>query len=122
MKLVLITLGWISIGLGIVGIFLPLLPTTPFLILAAFFFSKGSDRLHHWLLNQPRFGTVIRDWEERGVIRPQAKKKAVLAILVVFSLTLLFVRVSLAIKAIVALIGLTVLVFILTRPSGEEGG
>jgi uncharacterized membrane protein YbaN (DUF454 family) len=69
----MIAFGWLSLALGFVGIFLPLLPTTPFVLLAAFFFSKGSKRLHRWLREHPRFGRYVRDWEEEQVIPPVGK-------------------------------------------------
>ncbi len=69
----MIGLGWIVLAVGIVGIFVPLLPTTPFVLLAAFFFSKGSKRLHLWLREHPRFGRYVRDWEAEQVIPPFGK-------------------------------------------------
>jgi len=67
-KIVLALLGLISLGLGIIGAFLPLLPTVPFVLLSAYLFAKSSDRLHNWLLNHRIFGQIIRDFrEERGI-------------------------------------------------------
>ena len=68
--------GGLSLALGIVGIFVPLLPTTPFVLLAAFCFSRGSTRCEHWLLNHPRFGPMVRDWRERHAIPLRAKQLA----------------------------------------------
>ena len=116
-KWVWLTLGWFFFALGVIGIFLPLLPTTPFLILTALCFSRGSATLHRWLLAQPHFGQTLRDWETNGVVRPKAKRAATLAISLLFSLTLGFVQVALWIKAVVAAIGVGVLIFIWTRPS-----
>ena len=112
----LIVLGWICILLGAIGIFVPLLPTTPFMILAALLFSKGSPRLHAWLLSRPKFGKAISDWEKKGIIRLRAKWIATISIVLCFSATLIFVEVGTAIKAIILLIGLSVLIFIWTRP------
>lgn len=112
-----VALGCLSLALGFVGIFLPLLPTTPFVLLAAFFFSRGSERLHGWLLGHRLFGPLIRDWEAHGVIRPRAKQLATALILPLFTYTLVFVRVSGTVKAMVGGIGLAVLVFLWTRPS-----
>jgi uncharacterized membrane protein YbaN (DUF454 family) len=69
----MIALGWTSLGVGALGVFLPLLPTTPFVLLAAFFFSRGSKRLHLWLTGHPRFGRYVRDWEAEQVIPPVGK-------------------------------------------------
>jgi len=114
---IFVTLGWISLGLGVIGIPLPILPTVPFVILAAFFFSKGSKKLHLWLLSQPYLGKMVQDWEESGVIRPRAKVVSTTMIVALFSYTLVFVQVIVLIKLVVATIGITVLTFIWTRPS-----
>jgi uncharacterized membrane protein YbaN (DUF454 family) len=68
--------GGCSLLLGIVGIFLPLLPTTPFVLLAAFCFSRGSLRCERWLLQHPRFGPMVRDWRAHHAIPRRAKQLA----------------------------------------------
>ena len=73
MKTICIILGTISLGLGILGIFLPLLPTTPFLLLTAALYFKGSPRLYQWLLNHKYFGTYIRNLRENKAIPLRAK-------------------------------------------------
>lgn len=70
--------GLAFVALGFVGIFLPVLPTTPFLILAAACFARSSTRLEGWLLNHRRFGPMLRDWRARGAI-PMRGKWAALA-------------------------------------------
>jgi uncharacterized membrane protein YbaN (DUF454 family) len=77
MRAVWYTLGWVCVGLGVVGITLPLLPTTVFLLAAAGFFARSSPTLHGWLLAHPRLGPPIADWRAHGVIRPAAKRLAV---------------------------------------------
>lgn len=78
-----LTLGWVFLALGVLGIFLPVLPTTPFILLAAWGFSRGSERLHRALLEHRRFGPLIRDWEEHRVIRLRAKILATTMIVMV---------------------------------------
>ena len=108
--------GLISLILGVIGIFLPLLPTTPFVLLAAFCFSKGSTRLHDWLIHQPAFGPLILDWEQHGSISRSAKISASVSMVALFSITFFIVNVGLAVKGVMSLIGLGVLGFIWTRP------
>jgi len=79
--------GLISLGLGIIGAVLPLLPTVPFLLLAAFCFARSSDRLHGWLLHHPTFGPAIRNWRDHGAISRRAKRLATVSILAAFSLS-----------------------------------
>ncbi|MES2715406.1 MAG: YbaN family protein [Pseudomonadota bacterium] len=70
------TAGVLALLAGLVGIFLPLLPTTPFVLLAAFCFSRGSARLEAWLLAHPRFGPLIADWRARRAMPLRAKQLA----------------------------------------------
>lgn len=73
--------GFILVGLAVLGIFLPLLPTTPLLLLAAACFSRSSERWHHWLLNHRTFGPIIRNWQERRCMPRRAKGVAILMII-----------------------------------------
>lgn len=119
-KAALIVAGWVCLALGLIGAFLPILPTTPFVILAAFLFSKGSTRLHRWLVSRPYLGPMIVDWEAHGVIRLRAKVLATIVIVLLFGYTLGFVPVPVWIKAVVTAIGVGVLAFIWSRPSAPQ--
>lgn len=74
-------LAYASLGIGIVGIFVPGLPTTVFVLLSAYAAARGSERLHHWLLAHPRFGPAIRDWQAHGAVSRRAKWSATWAML-----------------------------------------
>ncbi|WP_268800191.1 YbaN family protein [Pseudomonas huanghezhanensis] len=73
----LIAVGWLSVGLGVIGIFLPVLPTTPFLLLAAACFARSSPRFYHWLVNNKRLGPWIRDYLEGNGIPLKGKVYAI---------------------------------------------
>jgi uncharacterized membrane protein YbaN (DUF454 family) len=72
-KTVYVILGSVSLGLGIVGVFLPVLPTTPFLLLAAALYLKGSPRLYEWLIDHKYLGPYIRNYRENKAIPLRAK-------------------------------------------------
>jgi uncharacterized protein len=84
----LLTLAAICLLLGVIGIFVPVLPTVPFLILAAWAASRSSPRLHRWLVTHPRFGRPLRDWEMHGVV-PRYAKWAATVMLAISAATLL---------------------------------
>ena len=112
--------GIISLILGVIGIFLPLLPTTPFVLLAAYCFSKSSEKLHQWLLNHKYLGKIIREWEMYGVIRTRIKWVATVSIVVMVSYPLTFMVPYLWLKLVIILSISLVLLFIWTRPSHPE--
>ncbi len=108
--------GLVALGLGAIGVFLPLLPTTPFILLAAFAFARSSKRWHFWLHRHKTFGPIIRDWRRHGTIGRRAKIVGVLSMAAVLgvSFALQVGPVVLAVQAI-ALIGAAA--FLLSRPS-----
>jgi uncharacterized protein len=67
------TAGAFALALAIIGVVLPIVPQVPFAILAAFFFSKGSPRIHQWIRKNKYMGRSVRDWEDHRVIRPNLK-------------------------------------------------
>jgi len=72
-KLLFAILGWVFVMVGVVGIFLPLLPTTPFLLLAAYCFNQSSDKFHRWLLSHKVLGPPVKNWQEHRIIARKAK-------------------------------------------------
>lgn len=110
------SLGLVCVALALVGVFLPLLPTVPFLLLASFLFARSSSRLHNWLLSHRTFGPMIDDWNSSGAIRLPAKKMATVSIVGVFSISLIL-GVPHHVLIIQAVVLSCVLIFIWTRPS-----
>ncbi len=80
MRTIYLVLGLVAVAAGIVGIFLPILPTVPFMLLAAFFFARSNPAWERRILEHPHFGPPIRAWRERGAIGRGAKFAAVLAL------------------------------------------
>ena len=113
MRTTFVLMGHTSMALGIVGIFVPLLPTTPFVLLAAVCYSRGSERFNSWLHQHPRFGPMLHSWREHRAISRRAKVAAVIT--VVASITYSVVRLDLPWNAVALLVGAAVLAFILTR-------
>ncbi|MBQ2414487.1 MAG: YbaN family protein [Rikenellaceae bacterium] len=92
MKTVYIILGSLSLALGIVGIFIPLLPTTPLLLLSAALYFRSSPQLYEWLLNHPKLGTYIRNFREYNAIPLRAK---------IVSITLLWLTIGYCVVAVI---------------------
>lgn len=90
MRVLLATAGMLCTAVGIIGIFLPLIPTTGPLLLAAYFFAKSSPRLHRWLVTHPRFGRFITDFQEGRGIPLRGKVVATVAMTAAFSYTIYF--------------------------------
>lgn len=90
-KYLWVSLGILSLGLGIIGVFIPLLPTTPFLLLAAGFFFKGSEKLYRWLLNHKLLGSYIRNYREHKAIPLTTKILAVVTLWAAILYSMIFV-------------------------------
>ena len=109
------TLGWIAFGLGMAGVFLPLLPTFPFILLAAFFFARGSPRAHGWLRQHPWFGQALRDWEAGRGLTAENKARALGLMWVVMLATALLIAKELWIKGVLLGIAGAVTAYLLFR-------
>ncbi len=113
----LLALGWFCVGLGVIGIFLPVMPTTIFLLIALWAFARSSPRFHQWLLDHPTLGHYITDWTEHRIIPVRAKIVA----LTLMSLSLAWLwfasNAPMFVNVLVTAILAAVATFILTRPS-----
>ena len=115
-RLLYLCLGFACVALGALGIVLPLLPTVPFMLLAAFFFARSSPRLEAWIVGHRRFGPHIRAWRELGAISPAGKRAALAAF--AFSAVLGLVLLPFPWLLVPAGAGLVGGSWIATRPDG----
>ena len=114
-RLLWITGGLIALGCGFLGLFLPLLPTVPFLLLAAFCFARSSQSLHDWLVAHDTLGPPIRDWRDRGAVSARAKRFASVSAAAALVLTWALGFGTLALAVQTAALA-CVLTFLWTRP------
>ena len=111
--------GLALLGVGIVGVVTPVLPGTVFLILSLFCFKRSSPRLENWLLNHPRFGPTLREWEENRSIKARTKIVAIATMWLCIAVSVLFVDQAWVIALLVAL-GAFGTWYIATRSTGKS--
>ncbi|ATB39550.1 hypothetical protein CYFUS_004994 [Cystobacter fuscus] len=114
-------IGFICVGLGMLGAFLPLLPATPFLLLALWAFSRSSPRFHHWLYTHPHFGSRLQEWNQYGTVPVKVKASAISAMGVSFALMAFVLRVKWPVLALSGSLMLVGAAYILSRPSRPPG-
>ncbi|MDD9179071.1 MULTISPECIES: YbaN family protein [Aliivibrio] len=109
-------IGVIALVLGLIGVFLPLLPTTPFLIFASACFMRASPRIHAWLIKHPYLGPPIVEWQACKTIKASIKKKAFVMIVLSFLLSIIIAPV-LWVKFLLLVLAITLLYWFSTIPS-----
>ena len=114
LRILLVIAGTLCVGLGIVGIFVPVLPTTPFLLLAAVCYARGSQRFYGWLLNNKWFGSYIRNYLERKGITLRAKIVTVTLLWITIGASVAFAVETLVLKLILVIIAIGVSIHILS--------
>lgn len=114
------TAGLLALATGAAGVVLPLLPATPFLLLAAFCFARGSPRLHRWLIGHRIFGPPIENWRRHGAIGRNAKISAAAVMAATFAGSALF-GASLLVLTIQGVVLSGAALFVLTRPGVPRG-
>ncbi len=114
---VFIALGFICVGLGTAGVVLPLLPTTPFILLAAFFFARSSPRFDAWLLRHRWFGSLVRDWRAGRGLSVRAKVISLVAIAITFTITIVFAIHTTWLRVLLVVIAFSVSTFLLRLPT-----
>lgn len=112
--------GHVSVGLAVLGVFLPLLPTTPFLLLAAACYARGSVRFYNWLLNSATFGPIIRNWREHRSVAPRHKVLGITVIVLSIGSTVIFFVPNIYGKIALSLLGLGWIIVMLRLPTRRE--
>ena len=120
LRLVLMALGWLWVGIAFLGVFIPVLPTTGPIILAAFLFSKSSERFDHWLVSNRFFGGIVKDWRSGEGFTVRAKVVAVTAIIVSFAITTTFVLTGPYVRIGMWLLAAAIATYVVTRPTKRE--
>jgi len=116
-RVIYLVLGVFSLSIAFVGVFLPLIPTTGPVLLAAFFFARSSERFDHWLETNALFGGIVRDWRAGVGFSVRGKSVAVAAIATTFTISILFATDSMPLRLLLILLGLSIATFVVTRPT-----
>ena len=114
-RYLVIILGWLSVVLGVVGIFLPLLPTTPFILLAAWCFSRSSPTFHNWLISHPKLGPIVDTWSNGGGLPIKVRNRIIIVMWASMILSMLLIAKVWSAVLLVA-IGTSVTIYIMRRP------
>ena len=117
---VFFALGMVFLALGAVGAFLPVIPTTGPLLLAAYFFARSSERIHTWLTTHPRFGKLISDFQDGRGLPFRTKVTAVVAMTAAFAFSVGWVLDNTALRITVAAIGVWAIWYVISRPTSDR--
>jgi len=119
-RVMLVAAGTLCVGLGIVGLFMPVLPTTPFLLLAAACYARASSRFYNWLLNNRIFGPTIREWRRYRSIPYRTKLTAIALMGVTLTSSIVFFVRSPYLQAALAALGVALAVWMYRIPSRDR--
>ena len=120
LRFLFLGLGIFFVSLGFVGIFLPILPTTPFMLLAAACFARSSPRFYQWLTTHRIFGPALRDWREHRALSRKTKGTAIGLIIVTFSVSVGFFVRAPFFRIILVILAVVVVLFLLSIPSRKS--
>jgi len=112
-KILLLVIGFVSLAFGVLGVFLPLLPTTPFLLLSCICFLKSSDKMHSWLIEHKIFGTYLKNYLEKRGMSLRAKFTALLLLWGGIGYSVFLLRSSIFLLILLPIIALSVTIHIL---------
>jgi uncharacterized membrane protein YbaN (DUF454 family) len=116
LRILLIMVGWLSVVLGVIGIFLPILPTTPFLLLAAACFVRTSPKFYQWLVGHPKLGKYLAYYLEGKGIPFKAKVYTIALMTISMSVTAYLVPIT-AVRILLPLVGVLVALYIVRQPT-----
>ncbi|MGI9666536.1 MAG: YbaN family protein [Acidimicrobiia bacterium] len=117
LRVLLLALGFAFLGLAFIGIAVPGLPTTGPVLLAAFLFSKSSERFDNWLVTNRLFGTIVQDWRAGRGFSVRGKTIAIVAIAISFGITTIFFVDNIYLRVALWLLAIGIAIYILTRPT-----
>lgn len=120
LRVILLFLGFLFLGLAVIGTLLPIMPTVPFLLLAIWCFSRSSERMHQWILNLPTVGVELRAWEEEGAISNRAKIWTTVVMIGLVAIPMWFRELALWVKLMALVVTVLVLAFVLSRPKPKS--
>jgi len=119
-KVIFVLAGTISLGLGAVGVFLPILPTTPFLLLSAACYYKGSERMHQWLLSNRLFGSYVRNYKEGKGISLTGKIWTLSLLWITICLSAFYMMNNYAVQIVLFAVAIAVTIHIMTLPTARR--
>ena len=120
LRWLLVTLGLVTAALGLLGAFLPILPTTPFLLVAGACFARSSPELHRRMLAMRAFGPYLEQWQREHTVPPEAKRRAYGLVVVTFAVSIWLVDAT-GLRILIAAIGVALLAFLASLPVGTRG-
>ena len=112
----LITIGWLSVILGVIGAFLPILPTPPFILFAAWCFARSSERFYQWIIENKYFGPIITEWEKGNGISRKTRTRALLMMWFSLCFSMLVIRQCWAVL-LLSSIGVFATLYLFKQPS-----
>jgi hypothetical protein len=120
MRLMLVAVGTGCVGLGVLGLFLPVLPTTPFLLLAAACYARASSRFYNWLLNNRTFGPTIREWRRYRSIPYRTKSTAIALMALTLASSIVFFVRNPALQMALTALGVLLAIWMYRIPSRDR--
>jgi uncharacterized protein len=119
-RLLLLATGFVAVGLGIAGLVLPVLPTTPFMLVAAACFARSSPRFHRWLLRHRTFGPIVAEWEGHRAIPWRTKLWAIALMSATLAMSITFFVKPPWLRVVLAAFGLVLAVWLYRVPSRDR--